>query len=486
MADDNTIQIAFEAIDRNVKKTVEEIDRVITGLKQADVPDSLKNSTMGETDPKTKEFLADMRAQFEEARGAIKEAKEEFTDFEDVSVKGAMKSAAAFSLVVAAAGFIVSEMNKIVELSKDNPELFSAPQLENITAYGDEVSQLKEQLLKTKIEIVTGLAPALTTILERSNANARAMELAAAAGEKWAFISEQQKDAFTDMALAEEDAIIAAESYDKALIAMGPTISSNAELTKEAEKAIKERADAEEEAIKQMTKANQGYLDDIGSMSDQYENKAETAASIAEARADIEADLAKARADGWQEGSDKIQGYLDKLSDLDKKEQEAAENWEENIAKRKLAMLEELLSADGELTEAELQSLEEKGVAWGLYTEEAIAQEQALHAEVQGLANDIMGIPDRTINIEVNATGSGLALIGGEGETKAKVGVKGKKAAGGPVSGGDSYLVGEQGPELFTPGASGQITSNANLGGIDEKRLARLITAAMLKGLAQQ
>ena len=53
MADDNTIQIAFEAIDRNVKKTVEEIDRVITGLKQADVPDSLKNSTMGETEPKT-------------------------------------------------------------------------------------------------------------------------------------------------------------------------------------------------------------------------------------------------------------------------------------------------------------------------------------------------------------------------------------------------------------------------------------------------
>lgn len=37
------------------------------------------------------------------------------------------------------------------------------------------------------------------------------------------------------------------------------------------------------------------------------------------------------------------------------------------------------------------------------------------------------------------------------------------RAAGGPVSGGQSYLVGEKGPEIFTPGASGQITSNDKL-----------------------
>lgn len=34
---------------------------------------------------------------------------------------------------------------------------------------------------------------------------------------------------------------------------------------------------------------------------------------------------------------------------------------------------------------------------------------------------------------------------------------------GGPVSSNRAYLVGEQGPEIFTPGASGQITSNDNL-----------------------
>lgn len=41
----------------------------------------------------------------------------------------------------------------------------------------------------------------------------------------------------------------------------------------------------------------------------------------------------------------------------------------------------------------------------------------------------------------------------------------GARAAGGPVSSGSTYLVGELGPELFTPGASGTITPNNKLGG---------------------
>ena len=39
------------------------------------------------------------------------------------------------------------------------------------------------------------------------------------------------------------------------------------------------------------------------------------------------------------------------------------------------------------------------------------------------------------------------------------------KADGGPVSAGRSYIVGERGPELFTPGASGNITPNHQMGG---------------------
>ena len=41
----------------------------------------------------------------------------------------------------------------------------------------------------------------------------------------------------------------------------------------------------------------------------------------------------------------------------------------------------------------------------------------------------------------------------------------GKKAQGGPVSGGKSYVVGERGPEIFTPRGSGNITPNNQVGG---------------------
>jgi hypothetical protein len=41
----------------------------------------------------------------------------------------------------------------------------------------------------------------------------------------------------------------------------------------------------------------------------------------------------------------------------------------------------------------------------------------------------------------------------------------GGRAIGGPVSSGTTYLVGERGPELFTPGSNGSITPNNKLGG---------------------
>ena len=45
------------------------------------------------------------------------------------------------------------------------------------------------------------------------------------------------------------------------------------------------------------------------------------------------------------------------------------------------------------------------------------------------------------------------------------VAVAGARQEGGPVMGGRTYLVGERGPELFTPNTAGNITSNDNLGG---------------------
>jgi len=45
------------------------------------------------------------------------------------------------------------------------------------------------------------------------------------------------------------------------------------------------------------------------------------------------------------------------------------------------------------------------------------------------------------------------------------VGLQGARASGGSVMGGGSYLVGERGPEIFTPSGSGMITPNSAIGG---------------------
>ena len=83
-------------------------------------------------------------------------------------------------------------------------------------------------------------------------------------------------------------------------------------------------------------------------------------------------------------------------------------------------------------------------------------------------------------------------------------GMFGRRASGGPVMGGGSYLVGERGPELFSPGVSGTITPNHAMGSTnivvnvdasgssvegDEQQgreLGRLISVAVQSEIIQQ
>ena len=100
-----------------------------------------------------------------------------------------------------------------------------------------------------------------------------------------------------------------------------------------------------------------------------------------------------------------------------------------------------------------------------------------------------------------------LAIFGNIGGQSITGGLLGGifKAEGGPVKAGGSYIVGERGPEMFTPGVSGAITPNHQLGGStsvvvnvdasgssvegDEQRgreLGRLISVAVQSELIQQ
>jgi hypothetical protein len=63
----------------------------------------------------------------------------------------------------------------------------------------------------------------------------------------------------------------------------------------------------------------------------------------------------------------------------------------------------------------------------------------------------------------IGGLGAGPAASGGGGASTGASG--GMRAVGGPVSAGAPYLVGERGPELFVPSASGQVIPNGRMGG---------------------
>lgn len=59
----------------------------------------------------------------------------------------------------------------------------------------------------------------------------------------------------------------------------------------------------------------------------------------------------------------------------------------------------------------------------------------------------------------------GISKAGGAARPKASPSrLAGGRAAGGPVSAGLSYIVGEKAPEIFTPSSSGYVTSNSKIG----------------------
>jgi len=92
----------------------------------------------------------------------------------------------------------------------------------------------------------------------------------------------------------------------------------------------------------------------------------------------------------------------------------------------------------------------------------AISAIITLFANLVGLINDAVGavkalaraLADSVIGQAVGAIAGGISGVFGGG-----------RASGGSVSGGTSYLVGENGAEIFTPSSSGMITPNGALGG---------------------
>lgn len=110
----------------------------------------------------------------------------------------------------------------------------------------------------------------------------------------------------------------------------------------------------------------------------------------------------------------------------------------------------------------------ELGFAFSSAFEDAIIKGKEFSQVLQGLAQDLAKLVLRQTVTQplANALGnaiSGLNFFGGGAGTGATVsgGPKGGRASGGPVFAGNSYLVGERGPEIITMGAAGTVIPNA-------------------------
>jgi len=138
------------------------------------------------------------------------------------------------------------------------------------------------------------------------------------------------------------------------------------------------------------------------------------------------------------------------------------------------------LKLDSAMTDAkeQLAGLKEKAVEAFGGSQEAVDEykESLINAQLMVLA--LAGTVALTnsqknqirILVDTEQLDRALSLIGSisaGGYTPANNAMRfrGPRALGGPVAPGGSYLVGERGPELFTPSSSGNITPNGAMGG---------------------
>ena len=109
--------------------------------------------------------------------------------------------------------------------------------------------------------------------------------------------------------------------------------------------------------------------------------------------------------------------------------------------------------------------VKELGLTFTSAFEDAIVAGKKFSDVLQGLAQDILRIVvRRNITEPLGQALTGSDLFSGIGDFFSGL-FGGARAAGGPVAAGSTYLVGEQGPELFVPSSSGSIVPNSMLGG---------------------
>ena len=140
------------------------------------------------------------------------------------------------------------------------------------------------------------------------------------------------------------------------------------------------------------------------------------------------------------------------------------------VEREKLRIAKEMKIPVSELTEDMLTQIDV-----GVRLRDQLQKQLELHKAIagvikEGITDAIMGAIEgtKTLGDVARQVFSQIArslISSGVDNLTSRLNIPGFRAAGGPVKGGGSYIVGERGPELFTPKSSGMITPNNQLGG---------------------
>jgi hypothetical protein len=183
-------------------------------------------------------------------------------------------------------------------------------------------------------------------------------------------------------------------------------------------------------------------------------------ALISKALADDEATLRR-QADAWKDLIDPTRAYARQLEEIRALVQSGDLSPAEGIAAEfevESRRNDELLRGIGDQTQKASDAARELGLTFSSAFEDAIIGGKKFSDVLAGIGADLLRLTIRKSITEPAADWLSSALNIGSL-------FGGARADGGPVTAGSAYLVGERGPELFTPGTSGSVVPNHALGG---------------------
>lgn len=324
-------------------------------------------------------------------------------------------------------------------------------QAEELRTAQDELNDNWEAM---KVKIGSDLIPVLADLTEEMNIQAEVNERMAAGEGKGAWWEGrmQQVQRVTQAVREERDAQDAA---NKAMIDGSKAASGLGEAYGEVIDPLIE--------INKLNQQRLGLAENIFEAEQEFQSKIN---DLQSERADVQGELDAAIAQGWWEGSEKVQDYKSKLSELDQKIAETAEAHNQASQKIVYDLILQKLAVEG-ISDAEFEMMIEAGKALGVVDEKSANTAKSLMGiadafesgvlSAEHLSAAIGAIPDeKQVTVTVLQQGYDMQMLSqsygtGAGGTTSARAPAGAPARGAAPAGGGSSIYNIYNPTIVLP-----------------------------------